>query len=161
MGWSLGTRFIPVADLLTCAGEAGDWGTGLSVKSLIAQEFNRLDKMNHFEVYYIVTRAWVCVREARRDDVNASANFCFLTKDTNRDIATVCPKRMSRSSKLSIRAHQTLVDPDGPHFAEDQRVRWFLRSAQSDLAAERNLGQAIPFPADASPDLDHMAEWRR
>ena len=56
-----------------------------------AQEFNILDKKNRPEVYYIVTRAWVCVREAHRDVVNAPANFCFLTKDTNLDISDRLP----------------------------------------------------------------------
>jgi len=57
-----------------------------------AQEFNILDKKNRPEVYYIVTRAWVCVREAHRDVVNAPANFCFLTKDTNLEISDRLPK---------------------------------------------------------------------
>jgi len=44
---------------------------------------------------------------------------------------------------------------------EDQQLRRLLRNAQSDVAAETNLRQAIPFPADASlaADLAHMAEW--
>ena len=78
-GWSLGARFYPVLYLLTRMGEAKDWGTGLPLKASL------LGKMSRLEVHHIFPKAklYKHKREYRRPEVNALANFCFQTKDTN------------------------------------------------------------------------------
>ena len=85
-GWSLGARFYPVLYLLTRMGEARDWGTGLPLKSSL------LGKMNRLEVHHIFPKAQLYKRKFKRPDVNALANFCFLTKDTNLDISDRLPE---------------------------------------------------------------------
>lgn len=84
-GWSLGARFYPVLYLLTRMGEARDWGTGLTLKA------NLLGKMNKLEVHHIFPKAQLYKRKFRKSEVNALANFCFLTKDTNLDISDRLP----------------------------------------------------------------------
>lgn len=76
-GWSLGARFYPVLYLLTRMGEAKDWGTGLPLKSSL------LGRMNKLEVHHIFPKAQLYKAKYKRAEVNALANFCFLTKDTN------------------------------------------------------------------------------
>jgi hypothetical protein len=60
-------------------GAACDWGTGLPLKAGL------LGKMSRLEVHHIFpkSRLYSTKRAYRRPEVNALANFCFLTKDTN------------------------------------------------------------------------------
>ncbi len=85
-GWSLGARFYPVLYLLTRMGEARDWGTGLPLKAHL------LGKMSRLEVHHIFPKAQLYKRNHQRPEVNALANFCFLTKDTNLDITDRLPE---------------------------------------------------------------------
>jgi hypothetical protein len=85
-GWSLGARFYPVLYLLTRMGEARDWGTGLPLKA------NLLGKMSRLEVHHIFPKAQLYKSSYARSEVNAIANFCFLTKNTNLDITDRLPE---------------------------------------------------------------------
>ena len=85
-GWSLGARFYPVLYMITRMGGAKDWGTGLPLKA------NLLGKMNKLEVHHIFPKAQLYKRGYDRVEVNALANFCFLTKDTNLKIRDRLPE---------------------------------------------------------------------
>jgi hypothetical protein len=85
-GWSLGARFYPVLYMLTRMGEAKDWGTGLPLKQ------DLLGKMSSLEVHHIFPKAQLYKSGYHRADVNALANFCFLTKDTNLKISDRRPE---------------------------------------------------------------------
>ena len=85
-GWSLGARFYPVLYMLVRMGEAADWGTGLPLKA------NMLGKMHRLEVHHIFPKAQLYKRDFSRAEVNALANFCFLTKDTNLHISDRLPE---------------------------------------------------------------------
>jgi hypothetical protein len=85
-GSSLGARFYPVLYLLTRMGQARDWGTGLALKSSL------LGKMSKLEVHHIFPKAQLYKKKFMRADVNALANFCFLTKDTNLNISDRLPE---------------------------------------------------------------------
>ena len=64
--------------MLTRMGEARDWGNGgLPLKASL------LGKMNKLEVHHIFPKAQLYKRNFKRPEVNALANFCFLTKETN------------------------------------------------------------------------------
>lgn len=85
-GWSLGARFYPILYMLTRMGEARDWGTGLALKA------NLLGNMSRLEVHHIFPKAQLYRRDFKRHEVNALANFCFLTKDTNLSISDRLPE---------------------------------------------------------------------
>jgi hypothetical protein len=85
-GSSLGARFYPVLYLLTRMSHARDWGTGLPLKSSL------LGKMSKLEVHHIFPKAQLYKKKFMRADVNALANFCFLTKDTNLNISDRLPE---------------------------------------------------------------------
>lgn len=85
-GWSKGARFYPVLYLLTRTGQARDWGNGLPLKA------NLLGKMSRLEVHHIFPRAQLYKRDYSRAEVNALANYCFLTKDTNLNISATLPE---------------------------------------------------------------------
>lgn len=83
---SVGSRFYPVLYLLTRIGEARDWGTGLPLKEGL------FGKMNQLEVHHIFPKARLYKKKFARSQVNAVANFCFLTKDTNLKIGARHPE---------------------------------------------------------------------
>ena len=85
-GWSLGARFYPVLYMLTRMSESRDWGTGLPLRA------NLLGRMNRLEVHHIFPKAQLYKRNYRKSEVNALANFCFLTKDTNLNISDRLPE---------------------------------------------------------------------
>ncbi|MDY0104557.1 MAG: DUF262 domain-containing protein [Lentimicrobium sp.] len=85
-GWSLGARFYPVLYMLTRMGEARDWGTGIPLKA------NMLGKMSKLEVHHIFPKAKLYDKQYSRSQVNALANFCFLTKETNLNISASYPE---------------------------------------------------------------------
>ena len=84
-GWSIGARFYPVLYMLTRMGEARDWGTGLPLKA------DMLGKMSRLEVHHIYPKARLYEHGHTRAEVNALANFCFLTKETNLSISDRFP----------------------------------------------------------------------
>ncbi len=85
-GWNMGARFYPVLYMLTRMAEARDWGTGLPLKA------NLLGKHSRLEVHHIFPKALLYKAKFGRADVNAIANFCFLTKITNLNISDERPE---------------------------------------------------------------------
>ena len=85
-GWSIGARFYPVLYMLTRMGEAQDWGTGLPLKA------DMLGRMNRLEVHHAYSKAKLYEQDHARAEVNALANFCFLTKETNLSISDRLPE---------------------------------------------------------------------
>lgn len=85
-GWSLGARFYPVLYMLTRVSEARDWGTGMPLKS------GMLGKMSQLEVHHIFPKSQLYEAGYKRPEVNAVANFCFLTKETNIRISDRLPE---------------------------------------------------------------------
>ncbi len=87
-GWSRGARFYPVLYLLTRMGEARDWGSGLPLKASLLGKHSRL------EVHHIFAKARLKKPKGRykRPQINALANFCFQTKDTNLNISDRLPE---------------------------------------------------------------------
>ncbi len=84
-GWSLGARFYPMLYLLTRVQGARDWGTGLPLSA------NLLGKLNTLQVHHIFPKARLYKHGYSRSEVNAIANFCFLTQHTNLDISDKDP----------------------------------------------------------------------
>jgi hypothetical protein len=132
-GWSLGARFYPVLYLLTRMGGARDWGTGLPLKA------NLLGKMSRLEVHHIFPKAQLYPRNFERPEVNALANFCFLTKDTNLDIHKRLPEEyfptIEAAHPGALASQWIPADPD---LWKIERYRDFLEARKTLLAAELN-----------------------
>lgn len=132
-GWSLGARFYPVLYLLTRMGESRDWGSGLPLKS------NLLGKMSRLEVHHIFPKAQLYKRKFKRPEVNALANFCFLTKDTNLDITDRLPEEYF--PKVEAAHPGSLASqwiPTDPALWKIENFREFLEARKALLAAELN-----------------------
>jgi hypothetical protein len=133
-GWSLGARFYPVLYMLTRMGEAHDWGTGsLPLKAHL------LGKMNHLEVHHIFPKAQLYKQKYRRPEVNALANFCFLTKETNLVISDRLPEEyFPKVEQAHPGALASQWIPMDPALWKIENFREFLEARKSLLAAEVN-----------------------
>ncbi|MQV20285.1 DUF262 domain-containing protein [Sinorhizobium meliloti] len=132
-GWSLGARFYPVLYMLTRMGEARDWGTGLPLKASL------LGKMSRLEVHHIFPKAQLYKLKYRRAEVNALANFCFLTRDTNLTISDRLPERYFpevEAKHPGALASQWI--PTDPALWRADRYLDFLDARKALLAAEAN-----------------------
>ncbi|MBL3600972.1 MAG: DUF262 domain-containing protein [gamma proteobacterium endosymbiont of Lamellibrachia anaximandri] len=85
-GWSRGARFYPLLYLLTRTGDAQDWGLGIPLRK------NLLGKNTSLEVHHIFPRNFLKKHGYNKAEINAVANFCFLTKDTNLKISDKNPE---------------------------------------------------------------------
>jgi len=85
-GWSIGARFYPMLYLMTRMGEARDWSNGQPLKS------HMLGKMSKLEVHHIFPKAVLYKHDYERAEVNAVANYAFLTKDANLAILDAPPE---------------------------------------------------------------------
>lgn len=132
-GWSLGARFYPVLYMLTRMGEARDWGTGLPLKSHL------LGKMSKLEVHHIFPKAQLYKIKHKRPDVNALANFCFLTKDTNLKILDQLPEKyFPEIEKNHPGALASQWIPADPALWKIENFGAFLEARRALLAAETN-----------------------
>lgn len=132
-GWSLGARFYPVLYMLTRMGDAKDWGTGLALKSGL------LGKMSRLEVHHIFPKSQLYQLSYSRSEVNALANFCFLTKDTNLKISDRLPEVYFpevEEKHPGVLASQWI--PLDKELWKVKKYRDFLMARRELLAAETN-----------------------
>jgi hypothetical protein len=133
-GWSLGARFYPVLYLITRMGGACDWGSGLPLKA------NLLGMLSRLEVHHIFPKAPLYKRKYRKPEVNALANFCFLTKNTNLNITDRLPEDyFPEIEKAHPGALASQWIPMDPALWKMDRYLDFLEERKRLLATEVNL----------------------
>ncbi len=132
-GWSLGARFYPILYMLTRMGGARDWGSGLPLRA------DLLGKINRLEVHHIFPKAQLYKRGYKRPEVNALANFCFLTKDSNLQISDQLPEKYFpeiEAKHPGALASQWI--PTDPSLWRMENYFGFLQARRELLAAETN-----------------------
>ncbi len=85
-GSTRGSRFYPLLYLLTRVKGARDLGSGLELRA------EMLGKLTSLQVHHIFPKALLYKAGYDRVQVNAVANFCFLTQDTNLVIGKRSPE---------------------------------------------------------------------
>ena len=76
-GFGMGSRFYPLLYLLTRVGAACDLGSGVPLKAQM------LGHLSALQVHHIFPKALLYEAGFSRGEVNAVANFCLLTQNTN------------------------------------------------------------------------------
>ena len=76
-GFGMGSRFYPLLYMLTRVYGARDFGSGLPLKDHL------LGRLASLQVHHVFPKAVLYDAGYGRSQVNAVANFCFLTQDTN------------------------------------------------------------------------------
>ncbi len=95
--------------------------------------------MSRLEVHHIFPKAQLYKRNYSRPEVNALANFCFLTKDTNLDITDRLPEEyfpQIEAAHPGALASQWI--PSDPALWKIERFRDFLEARKALLSAELN-----------------------
>ncbi|MYH72244.1 MAG: DUF262 domain-containing protein [Acidimicrobiia bacterium] len=158
-GWSLGARFYPVLYALTRVGEAKDWGTGLALKSFL------LGKMNALEVHHIFPKSLLYKNGFKKPQVNAVANFCFLTKDTNLQISDRSPseyfldverKHPGALASQWIPMDRELWETENYLQFLEERQR-LLAKAANELIEELLHGASLAAPSDSAEFTESVA----
>ena len=119
--------------LLTRMGGARDWGTGLPLKASL------LGKMSRLEVHHIFPKAQLYKWNYRKSEVNALANFCFLTKETNLSISDRLPEEYFKEIQANhpgALASQWI--PEDPELWKIENYLAFLEARKTLLAGEAN-----------------------
>lgn len=159
-GNSLGARFYPMLYLLTRVLKARDWGNG-------GLELNAhmLGKTSGLQVHHIFPKARLYKHGYSRGEVNAIANFCFLTQAANLEISDRDPAEYF--AKVEAKYPGALASqwvPMDPELWKVQRYREFLAARRELLAQAANdflegLIGAAPVQAEpvAQPALEAEA----
>ena len=127
LGWSRGARFYPLLYMLTRAWRALDWETGVELKGHL------LGNLSGLELHHIFPKALLYKAGHEVDQVNALANFTFLTKETNLQVSDKDP-----AMYLSAYAER---DPAllSSHWIPREPELWRLDRYEDFLAARREL----------------------
>ncbi|MSQ99003.1 MAG: DUF262 domain-containing protein [Xanthomonadales bacterium] len=132
-GWGLGARFYPLLYMITRMGSTQDWGTGLPLRA------NLLGKMNRLEVHHIFPKAQLYKHNFKKAEVNALANFCFLTKDSNLVIRDRLPEAYFPEVEAAYPgALASQWIPDDPTLWRIENYDQFLEARKVLLAQEVN-----------------------
>lgn len=84
-GFGMGSRFYPMLYLLTRVLGAKDFGTGMDLKATL------LGRLSSLQVHHTFPKRVLYDADYTRGEVNAVANFVFLTQETNLAIGKTSP----------------------------------------------------------------------
>jgi hypothetical protein len=129
-GSTRGSRFYPLLYLLTRVDGARDFGSGLELRAEL------LGKLTSLQVHHIFPKALLRNHGFDRNEINALANFCFLTQDTNikigmRDPAEYLPEVQARHPGVL----ESQWIPTDPELWRVERYSDFLAARRELLAA--------------------------
>lgn len=114
-------------------GEAKDWGNGLPLKA------HMLGKLSQLEVHHIFPRSILYDAGHSKAEVNAVANYCFLTKNTNLNISNQRPEDyFNEIEKNHPGALQSQWIPMDRELWQVENYSAFLQARRELLANEAN-----------------------
>lgn len=127
LGWSRGARFYPLLYMLTRACHARDWESGAELSNHL------LGHLSSLQVHHIFPKSLLYEQGYSTAEVNAIANFTFLTQETNllvsnRDPAVYIPE-FKEKQRGAIESHWIPMDPE----------LWKIENYLDFLAARREL----------------------
>ena len=109
-GSSKGNRFYPMLYMMTRVLHARDWGTGDELTNHLLGHLSRL------QVHHIFPKALLRDHGYRRREINAIANFTFLTQETNLEVSKKDPAKYiphyEDRTPGAIASHWIPMDPD-------------------------------------------------
>ena len=109
-GWSVGSRFYPLLYMLTRVNHSKDWCTGIELSA------HMLGKLNSLQLHHIFPKSLLYKHGYRRNEVNALANFTFLTQDCNLKVSNRVPAKyipeFVEKQPGAIESHWIPMDPD-------------------------------------------------
>lgn len=128
-GWSRGARFYPLLYMMTRVWHAQDWGSGIELQNFF------LHRLGSLQLHHIFPKAQLYADEFdyERREVNALANFTFLTQETNLAISDRKPieyfPEVQEAHPGALESHWMPTDP----------YLWRLENYRGFLARRREL----------------------
>ncbi len=126
-GWSQAARFYPLLYMLTRVCKSKDWGTGIELSNSL------LGFMSSLELHHIFPKSLLYEYGYPRSEVNAIANFTFLTKETNLLVSNRDPAEYLEEFELktpgAIKSHWIPMDKE----------LWKVENYPAFLAVRREL----------------------
>lgn len=126
-GWSQGARFYPMLYMLTRAWHAKDWGSSVELSSYLLGQFSRL------ELHHIFPKAQLRKHNYSLAEVNAIANFTFLTQETNLKVSDRLPSEYLE--EFAARQPGALES----HWIPMDQELWKIENYRGFLSARREL----------------------
>ena len=160
---TMGSRFYPLLYLLTRVGSAQDLLTGITLQKQL------LGNLSSLQVHHIFPKKVLKDAGVRRGEINAVANFCFLTQGSNLAISKREPKDYFEEV-INQAGEQALVSqwiPLDRKLWEIENYHDFLEERRKLLAKAANefldsllTGQAedISLPRLAAPEDEDSRE---
>ena len=151
--WSVASRFYPLLYLLTRVCKARDWEDDIALSQ------HMLGRLASLEVHHIFPKSKLYAKGHERAEVNALANFAFLTKETNLRISNRDPEEYF--AHYEAKHPGTLASqwiPTDPELWKYENYHDFLAARRELLAQAANdfldslYTGAIPEP-EATPDV--------
>ena len=131
---SMGSRFYPLLYLLTRVGSAQDLLTGVALQKQL------LGSLSSLQVHHIFPKKVLKDFGYRRGDINAVANFCFLTQQSNLEISKREPKDYFKQviKQAGIEALESQWIPTDKKLWEIENYHKFLEARRELLADASN-----------------------
>lgn len=150
-GSSKGNRFYPLLYMMTRACHARDWGSGDELTNHL------LGHMQRLEIHHVFPKALLYKHGYAKRQVNAIANFTFLTQETNLEILAADPaKYLPKYQKQTPGAVASHWMPMDPELWKVENYLEFLAERRRLLAAAANSFldslNSGAFPAHADSD---------
>lgn len=139
LGNSMGSRFYPTLYMLTRVMKARDFDTGVVISNAL------LGNLSGLQVHHIFPKAKLNADGFERGQVNAIANFCLITQDSNLKVSDADPQVYM--PEIESRVPGALASQWVPMDAS----LWSLDRYEDFLAARRTL-----LAAAANEFLDHL-----
>jgi hypothetical protein len=154
-GSTRGSRFYPLLYMLTRVKGARDLGSGLPLRA------EMLGHLTSLQVHHIFPKALLYRTGFERADVNAIANFCFLTQEANLAIGKRAPEDYFTEAEAKhpgVLASQWI--PDDPALWRVERY-WDFLAARRELLADAAHSFLTELrdgtvPASTATDLQRM-----
>ncbi len=140
-GWSLGARFYPMLYLLTRVSGSLDWGSGVPLSA------NMLGRLNALQVHHIFPKKLLYDYGYQKPEVNAIANYCFLTQAANLSISDKRPEVYLR--EVEARYPGALASqwvPQDPDLWKLENYKEFLAARRRPTASWENSSGVPPRP---------------
>jgi len=126
-GWSMGARFYPLLYMLTRVCKAKDWESGIELSNHL------LGHLSSLQVHHIFPKSLLYKKGYSRYEVNAIANFTFLTQETNLRVSNRNPAEYLEGFE------QTQPGIIATHWIPMDRNLWKIENYRDFLAARREL----------------------
>ena len=126
-GWSKSARFYPLLYMLTRVCHAKDWEMGIELSNAL------LGKTSGLQLHHIFPKSLLYEHGYSRSDVNAIANFTFLTQETNLIVSNKNPEEYLA---MYVDKNPGVTES---HWIPMDRNLWKIENYLDFLAARREL----------------------